>query len=267
MCRVLQVSKSGFYAWKKRAPSRRSIHHQELTKHIKTAFENSHETYGAIRITYDLRDSGIKTGKNTVALLMRREGLKPQATRRFKATTESKNTTAAPNLLEQDFTAPGPNLIWVSDITAIATREGWLYLCVVLDLYSRAVAGWSMSERIKGDLVVDALQMATARRQPDGPVIVHSDRGSQYGSDVYQEELAENGMICSMSRTGCCYDNAVAESFFHSLKTERVYHENYLNRAQARLSVFHYIEVFYNRCRRHSTLDYVAPLVYEMNKN
>lgn len=263
MCSALKVSSSGYYAWQKRPESDRSQRHRYLTEKIKESFEASHETYGAIRVRHDLLEEGERVGKNTVALLMRRSGLIPRPVRRFRLTTDSRHTQAAPNLLNRNFCVSEANRRWVTDITAVPTREGWLYLCAVVDLYSRAVVGWSMSARMKSELVSGALKMAVAGRQPPAGLLVHSDRGSQYGADEYQRMLKKHKMICSMSRTGNCWDNAVAESFFHSLKTERTHHENYTSRAQARLRIFEYIELFYNRRRRHSHLNYKAPLVYE----
>ena len=263
LCSALKVSRSGYYAWKRRPESARAIRHRELTVKIRGYFAASDETYGAKRIRFDLRDEGEHVGKNTVALLMRKAGLVPRTIRRFRATTWSRKTIASPNVLEQNFAADGPDEKWVSDITAIPTREGWLYLCMFLDLYSRAVVGWSMSSRSKGTLVTDALNMAILRRQPRSQVLVHSDQGSQYTSDEYQRILKNHGIISSMSRKGCCWDNAVAERFFQSLKTERTHHNNYRTRTQAKASVFEYIETFYNTRRRHSGLEYQAPLVYE----
>ena len=266
LCSVLQVSASGYYAWRTRPESPRAVRHRELTERIHSCFEASHETYGAIRLRHDLLDEGVRAGKNTVAMLMRKAGLVPKMIRKFRVTTDSRKTVAAPNLLEQRFDVKEANTSWSSDITAIPTREGWLYLCAIIDLFSRAVVGWSMSERMKGDLVSDALEMALLRRVPEEGVLLHSDQGSQYTSEAYQQTLKKHGMVCSMSRKGCCWDNAVSESFFHSLKTERTHHENYRTRTQAQLRVFDYIEVFYNRKRRHSKLGYQAPLTYEMNE-
>ena len=264
MCKVLQVSTSGYYASRKRPTSKRALRHQKLTVLIKASFTESRETYGARRVAQDLRDEGEHVSTNTVALLMRRLGLIPKAIKRFRVTTQSRKTTAVPNLLKQNFSPSKINESWVSDITAIPSREGWLYLCVVIELFSRAVIGWSMSSRIKGELVTKALKMALEKRRLKGPLIMHSDQGAQYASDEYHRILKAHGIQASMSRKGNCWDNAVAESFFHSLKTERTSHENYLTRTQARLSVFDYIEVFYNRRRRHSSLDYQAPMVYEL---
>jgi putative transposase len=267
MCSVLQVSPSGYYDWRNRPESARSIRHRHLTMKIRQSFQESHETYGAIRVCHDLRDEGERVGKNTVAVLMHKAGLVPRPIRRFRVTTDSRNTVASPNLLNRDFSVSKANRSWVSDITAIPTREGWLYLCVFIDLYSRAVIGWSMSGRMKAELVSKALKMAVERRHPEHSVLVHSDQGSQYTSDDYQRMLKKHGMVSRMSRRGNCWDNAVAESFFHSLKTERTHHEKYRNRTHARLRVFEYIEVFYNRTRKHSSLNYMAPLVYEERVN
>lgn len=265
LCRVLAVSRSGFYDWACRPESDRAKRHRCLTQQIKSFFEESHQTYGAVRICRDLREAGQRVGKNTVALLMRRASLLPKTLRRFRITTDSRQTKSMPNLLAQQFSIDKPNHRWVSDMTFIPTRQGWLYLAVVLDLFSRACIGWSMSERMRSSLALDALNMAVLRRAPKQPVLVHSDRGSQYGADDYQQRLKANGMICSISRKGHCWDNAVAESFFHTLKTELTHHQLYSSRIQAKESVFKYIEVFYNRKRRHSFLNYQAPMVYELN--
>ncbi|MEM7391762.1 MAG: IS3 family transposase, partial [Verrucomicrobiota bacterium] len=240
LCAVLNVSKSGYYAWRNRSESPWTFRHRELIGRLRDLFIESQETYGALRLHRDRCDEGERVDKNIVALLMRRAGLMPKTVKRFRVTTDSRNTVAAPNLLKQQFDVEEPNRKWVSDITAIPTREGWLYLCIMLDLYSRAVVGWSMSERIKADLVTEALNMAITRRTLDGPLLVHSDRGSQYTSESYQEMLKNHDMTCSMSRKGCCWDNAVAESFFHSLKTERTHHEKFQTRAHAKMSVFDY---------------------------
>ena len=263
MCSVLRVSPSGYYAWCKRPESARTHRHRRLTELITESFEASRQTYGAIRVWHDLREEGERVGKNTVALLMRKAGLIPRPIRRFRVTTDSRHTNASANVLARNFSVSEPNRSWVTDITFIPTREGWLYLCAVVDLYSRAVVGWSMSARMKSELVSGAMQMAIRSRKPQAGLLVHSDQGSQYGSDEYQRMLKKHQMICSMSRRGNCWDNAVAESFFHSLKTECTHHEKYTHRSQARMQIFEYIELFYNRSRRHSTLNYKAPLVYE----
>lgn len=263
MCSALKASPSGYYSWRTRPESARSIRHRHLSDQIRESFEASRQTYGAVRVWHDLREEGERVGKNTVALLMRRAGLMPRPVRKFRVTTDSRHTTAASNALDRNFSVSEPNRSWVTDITFIPTREGWLYLCAVVDLYSRAVIGWSMSSRMKSELVSGAMQMAIEMRRPSAGLLVHSDQGSQYGSDEYQRLLKSHEMVCSMSRRGNCWDNAVAESFFHSLKTECTHHENYASRAMARQGIFEYIELFYNRRRRHSTLNYKAPLVYE----
>jgi putative transposase len=267
MCKVFRVSASGYYAWHRRTPSQRTRRHHQLVVAIRASFIASHETYGAIRIAYDLRAQGDVIGKNTVAALMRKDGLMPKTKRRFKRAYNAKNRLGVKNVLDRSFSVQQPNTCWVSDITFIPTRVGYLHLCVILDLYSRAIVGWSMSSRQKSDLVVDALQMAIRHRAPREPVLVHSDQGVQYGSEAYRNLLKKHGMVQSMSRKGNCWDNAVAESFFHTLKTERTAAERYLNHTQARVSIFDYIEVFYNRKRRHSSLNYQAPFTYELTQH
>jgi putative transposase len=263
MCGALNVSRSGYYDWRDRPESARARRHRELTEKIRSFHQASRETYGSPRIHEDLVVSGEQVGKNTVALLMQHGGIVPKTVRKFRVTTDSRKTVPAPNLLEQQFTTTRPNERWVSDITFIPTREGWLYLAVIIDLYSRAVIGWAMDKRMKTDLVIDAVKMALMRRKVRSPLLLHSDQGSQYAAADYRAILAENGIECSMSRKGCCWDNAVAESFFHTLKTELVYHEDYCSRAEAKASIFEYIEVFYNRQRRHSHIGQVAPLAFE----
>jgi transposase InsO family protein len=263
MCRALNVSRSGYYDWRRRPESARAQRHRKLTEKIRYFHQASRETYGSPRICEDLLDSGEQVGENTVALLMQRGGIVPKTVRKFRVTTDSRKTVPAPNLLEQQFTTTRPNECWVSDITFIPTREGWLYLAVIIDLYSRAVVGWAMHRRMKTDLVLDALAMALMSRNICSPLLSHSDQGSQYAAADYRAMLAAHGIECSMSRKGCCWDNAVAESFFHTLKTELVHHEDYRSRGEAKASIFEYIEVFYNRQRRHSHIGQVAPLVFE----
>ena len=263
MCRALCVSRSGYYDWRDRPESPRAQRHQSLTEKIRYFHQVSRETYGSPRIRKDLLESGEQVGKNTVALLMQRAGIVPKTIRKFRVTTDSRKTVPAPNRLEQQFTAAQPNQCWVSDITFIPTREGWLYLAVIIDLYSRAVIGWAMHKRMKTELVTDALKMALMRRKIRSLLLLHSDQGSQYAAADYRAMLAANGIECSMSRKGNCWDNAVAESFFHTLKTELVHHEDYRSRTQAKASIFEYIEVFYNRQRRHSHIGQVAPLAFE----
>lgn len=265
LCRLLGVLRSGYYGWRRRSESARAKRHRRLTSQIQKYFLDSDQTYGARRLRGDLQDAGEVVGRHTVALLMRRAGLTPKTVRRFRVTTDSRKTKPVPNLLAQTFRVSRPNERWVSDVTFIPTRQGWLYLAVMIDLFSRAVVGWSMSNRLTRALVVDALKMAIARRRPTPSVIVHSDQGSQYASGEYQRFLAAHGMVCSMSRKGHCWDNAPAESFFHTLKTERIHHEDYRTRADAQRSIFQYIETFYNRRRRHSYLHNQAPLRFELN--
>jgi transposase InsO family protein len=263
MCRAMGVSRSGYYDWIGRPESPRARRHQVLTEKIRYFHQASRETYGSPRIRKDLLESGEAVGKNTVARLMQRACIVPKTVRKFRVTTDSRKTVPAPNRLEQQFTVPQPNERWVSDITFIPTREGWLYLAVIIDLYSRAVIGWAMHPRMKTELVTDALRMALMRRKVRSSLLLHSDQGSQYAAADYQALLAINGIACSMSRKGNCWDNAVAESFFHTLKTELVHHEDYRSRTEATASIFEYIEVFYNRQRRHSHIGQVAPLVFE----
>jgi len=263
MCRAMAVSRSGYYDWVNRPVSTRAQHHRALTEKIRYFHQASRETYGSPRIREDLMEAGEQVGENTVALLMQRAGIVPKTVRKFRVTTDSRKTVPAPNLLNRQFTTKQPNARWVSDITFIPTREGWLYLAVIIDLYSRAVIGWAMQKRMKTELVTDALKMALMCRKVRSPLLLHSDQGSQYAAADYRTMLAENGIDCSMSRKGNCWDNAVAESFFHTLKTELVHHEDYRSRSQAKASIFEYIEVFYNRQRRHSHIGQMAPLAFE----
>ncbi len=266
MSRVLGVSRSGYYRWRKRAgkPTARQQRQLTLDARVKAAFEAGKGRNGAPRIAQDLAEAGHPYDRKTVANSMRRQGLRAKAARKFKATTNSShNLPVAPNLLKQDFTATAPNQKYVSDITYLWTEEGWLYLAVVIDLYSRMVVGWSMSERMRAELVCDALQMALWRRHRPTGVIVHSDRGSQYCSRVYRAMLKAHGLLCSMSAKGNCYDNACAESFFHSLKVEAIHGERFATREAAKQAVFEYIEVDYNRTRRHSANGYISPVAFE----
>jgi len=263
MCRALGVSRSGYYDWAGRPESARTQRHRALTEKIRYFHQASRDTYGAPRIRQDLLESGEQVGENTVALLMQRAGIVPKTVRKFRVTTDSRKTVPAPNRLAQQFTVAQPNERWVSDITFVPTREGWLYLAVIIDLYSRAVIGWAMQARMRTELVTDALRMALMRRKVRSPLLLHSDQGSQYAAADYRALLALHGIECSMSRKGNCWDNAAAESFFHTLKTELVHHEDYCSRSEAKASIFEYIEVFYNRQRRHSHLGQMAPLAFE----
>jgi len=264
MCRVLTVSRSGYYGWRGRPPSERAQANARLAVDVRRVYTEHKGRTGAPRITQHLREEGQAVGKNRVASVMQAERLRAKAARKYKATTNSNhNLPVAPNLLEQDFTAARPNCKWVSDITYVATDEGWLYVAVVLDLYSRLVVGWAMSERMTAKLVCDALRMALWRRKMPTGVIVHSDRGSQYCSADHQRLLRDNHLLCSMSKKGDCYDNAAMESWNHSLKVEAIHGERFVTRAMAKAQVFEYIEVYYNRRRLHSRLGYLSPETYE----
>lgn len=264
MSRLLSVSASGYYDWRERPPSLRAQENVKLTEKIKTIFDEEHSRAGAKRIAKRLNEEGSACGRHRAARIMRAQGWRAKATRKYKATTNSNHSLpVAPNLLQQNFTANRPNEKYVSDITYVWTEEGWLYLAVVMDLYSRMVVGWAMSERMTSKLVIDALQMALWRRTMPRGVIVHSDRGSQYCSGDYQALLANHGLICSMSKRGDCYDNAAMESWNHSFKVEAIHGEKFSTRADAKNHVFDYIDVYYNRKRLHSTLGYLSPACFE----
>ena len=264
LCQVLEVSSSGYYAWCDRPESPRAQQNRRLTTKIAVFHRASRGIYGSPRIHRDLVDSGEQVSVKRVARLMRMQGIQSKMARRFVITTDSKNTlTAAPDRLQRHFAVEEKNRAWVSDTTFIPTRQGWLYLAVILDLYSRQVVGWAMSDRNNARLVQDALTMAIWRRGDIKGVVVHSDQGSTYASSEYQRRLQEHELLCSMSRKGECLDNAVAESFFGTLKTELVNDEDYRTKDEARRSLFEYIEMFYNRRRRHSYLGYLSPAEYE----
>jgi putative transposase len=262
LCAALDVSRSGYYAARRRSPSLRSVRRTELTSQIEAIHDASRHTYGSPRVHAELFSQGVSCCRNTVAKLMRRANIVPKAIRRFRVTTDSRNTTASPNLLRRAFQVDRPNHSWVSDITYIPTREGWLYLAAILDLHSRAIVGWAMSRTLNSQLATDALTMALAKRRA-APTILHSDQGSTYATAAYRELLNRRTIRQSMSRKGNCWDNAPMESFFHTLKTELVMHCDYQTRTEARSSLFDYIEVFYNRQRRHSSIHYAAPLAFE----
>ena len=265
MCRVIGASRSGYYRWKIQPQSKRQQENEKILIEIKESHKNSRRAYGSPRITVELQAKGMKCGENRVAMLMKIHGIVGKATKKFKATTNSKHALpVAENLLKQNFAAEKPNTAWVSDITYVWTSEGWLYLAVILDLFSRQVVGWAMSDRLTSGVVVKALYQAIGRRPPSSGCILHSDRGIQYASTDFRDVLSAYGFIQSMSRKGNCYDNAVAESFFHTLKTEHVYDYRYETRAEARQSIFDYIEMFYNRQRRHSALGYQSPVSFEL---
>jgi transposase InsO family protein len=265
MCRALKVMRSGFYAWVKRKPSARQIRQQKLLVKIQQIDREHDGRYGSPRVCRALQIDGEHVSRNTVARLMRSAKIRAKTRRRFfPRTTDSRHAQpVADNLLDRDFTASAPNQKWLADITYVDTDEGWLFCAAVLDCYSRRIVGWAMSEAMPTDLVSDALKMALLQRQPGGDLLHHSDRGSQYASDEYQSLLARHGISVSMSHTGNCYDNAMMESFWATLKTELVHQQEYRTREQARQSIFEYIEVYYNRKRLHSSLGYVSPEQFE----
>jgi putative transposase len=264
LCRVLGVSRSGFYAARVRPVAARVTEDARLALQIAAIHRASRRRYGSPRVHAELRAHGHCTSRKRVARLMRHAGLAARRRRAFRITTQSRHTRAtAPNRLARHFTAPAPNRVWVTDITYLATVEGWLYLAVVLDLFSRRVVGWATSDRLGEGVALEALGMGVARRRPRPGLLHHSDRGSQYASGEYRAVLAAHGMECSMSRLASCWDNAVAESFFATLKIELDHEGAWRTRAEAHHAVFHYIELFYNGVRRHSTLGYLSPLVFE----
>ena len=269
MCGLLEVGKSGFYASQSRPLSARRMRQDKLLVEIEAVHARSRRIYGSPRVYQELLAQGEHISENTVARLMHRAAIRSKIVQRFvpKTTDSRHNHPVAENVLDRAFEAKKPNRKWVTDITYIETEEGFLYLAGVLDLHSRKVVGWSMADHMRTELVEDALKMAVARRSPEAGVLHHSDRGSQYACGDYQELLAQSGFIGSMSRTGNCYDNAVMESFWGTLKTELVYHEKYKTREQARRSIFEFIEVFYNRVRRHSSIGYVSPEAFEAALN
>ena len=267
MCRVLEIAPSGYYAWLRRPESRRVREDRRLLVEIKAIHKENRGAYGSPRVHAELKDRQMRHGKKRVARLMRANGIRAKQSKKFKATTNSRHShPVAPNLLQRNFRADMPDQKWLADITFIPTREGWLYLAAILDLHSKLIVGWSMAGRMNKQLVLDALSMAVDRRKPGPGLTHHSDRGSQYACGEYQRALHSHGMICSMSRKGDCWDNAPMESWFHTLKTELVNHRAYQTRMQAKTDIFEYIEVFYNRSRRHSALGYMTPSQYEMIK-
>lgn len=258
------MSRSGYYAWLSRGESERSKENRWLLSEIRMAHERSHKTYGSPRVTAELHAQGVGCGENRVARLMRLNGIQSKRRRKYRVTTNSKhNLPVSPNLLAREFTVDRPNAVWVSDITYIWTSEGWVYLAGVVDLYSRMVVGWSMSNRITGDLTLDALNQAFGRRRPKAGLLHHSDRGSQYASGDYRKLLKVQQVTCSMSRKADPWDNAPMESFFATLKTELIYDERFATREDAKAKIFEYIEVFYNRERRHSSLGFKSPVDFE----
>ena len=257
---MLRVSRSGYYVWLRRPPSARALSNQRLLSEIRIIHAEAKQAYGSLKTWKTLRDRGILCGKHRVARLRRMDGIEARRKRRFRITTNSRNTkNVAPNVLNRCFEVEKPNKVWVGDVTFIATRMGWIYLAVLLDLYSRKVIGWSMSERIDKRLVLDALEMALIRRRPQDEVLHHTDQGSIYASEEYREKMQKHRLKASMSRKGDCYDNAVAESFFSTLKNEILPGSVFESRNRARSEIFQYIEGFYNRRRIHQALDYQTP--------
>lgn len=264
MCKVLSISRSGYYDWKTRHLSKRKLFDNYLTVEIKKVHIESRQNYGAIKTWKALKFKGIHCGRHRVVRLRRTNGIESKRRRRFKVTTASRNTKwISENKLNCCFRVAKPNKVWVGDVTFIATRNGWLYLAILLDLYSRKVIGWSMSDKNNRQLVINALDMALKRRRPQSKVLHHTDRGNIYGSDDYRNKLITSGLIPSMSRTGNCYDNAVAESFFSTLKSELIYGQRFMTKDHARSEIFKFIEIFYNKKRLHQTLNYITPEMME----
>lgn len=272
MCRQLEVSRSGYYAWRDRPLSDRAVRKQTLIEQIRNEHALSERTSGAPKVCQALVQQGIEVCLNTVAKYMRQSALRSVRVSRFRPqTTDSRHDHAiAPNTLNQEFVADGPNQKWLCDITYIPTDEGFVYLASVLDVFSRRIVGWQMADHLRAELCLDALAAAVQRRRPDAGLLHHSDRGVQYACDAYQQTLRDHGIAASMSRTGNCYDNAMMESFHASLKLEAVYPQpgkQFKTKQQARACVFEYIEVFYNRRRRHSAIGYLSPVQYEASRN
>jgi putative transposase len=264
MCQLLEVSRSGYYEWLSRPPRAQVEAEQHVEAKIQYYFAQGRGTYGTRRIKYLLAQEGIQVSRRRIGRVLAQAGLRCKTRRRFKAPMAAGQAqTVAPNQLNREFTVPVPDKVYVGDITYLPTGEGWLYLAVVLDLCSRAVVGWAMADHMRAELVNQALAMAICQRRPAAGLIMHTDRGSQYGADSYRQLLTQHSIAPSMSRKGNCWDNAVAESFFHTLKTELIYTEDFDTHEQTQMAVFEYIEVFYNRQRCHSANGYLAPLAYE----
>lgn len=264
LCRTMAVCRGGFYAWRTRDKSTRQLENESLTEQIKAAHEESKETYGSPRIFAELKEAGVACGEKRIARLMRLHKIRAVLPKRFVVTTQcDPRLPVAENLLDRMFGAEKPDSRWTADITYVWTSQGWLYLAVILDLFSRRIVGWAMDQTIDRGLVLCALEMAISGRKPSLDLLCHSDRGSQYASGDYQKRLQEAGIVCSMSRRGNCWDNAPTESFFASLKKEMVYRTRFETTQQARSAIFEWIEVWYNRKRRHSTLGYLSPDAFE----
>jgi putative transposase len=264
MCKVLGVSKSGYYNWLNRRKSKQKIRKEKLTVQVKRAHLESRNNYGSPKITKKLNREGIHVSQRTVTRIMKENGIRSKTVKKYKATTNSKhNLPVYPNLLNQNFTVSRPGEVWVGDITYVWTKEGWLYLASIMDLYSRRILGWEMRGRMTKELVITALKRAIVAQKPSPCLIHHSDQGSQYASHDYQGILRQNGMFTSMSRKGNCYDNACIESFHVIIKRELIFHESYQTREEAKNSIFEYIVSFYNSKRIHSTNNYMSPIAYE----
>jgi transposase InsO family protein len=264
LCTVVGVSRAGFYAAQRRPTPGRQHEDQQLAVHVAATHAASRRRYGSPRVYRELQAQGHRVGRHRVARLMREQGLRARKKRRFQCTTDSQHAfPVAPNVLDRQFTVAQPNTVWVSDITYLWTREGWLYLVVILDLFSRRIVGWAVHDRITRQLALDALTMALKLRRPGPGLVHHSDRGSQYASGDYRGLLAAHGIMCSMSRRGNCWDNAVAESFFSTLKIELAHEADWMTHTDARAAVAEYLEIFYNRQRRHSVLGYLSPVAFE----
>jgi transposase InsO family protein len=264
LCTALGVSRSGYYAWTGRPPSSRAVGDAKLVPVIRACYAKSRATYGSPRILRDLRALDYRVARKRVARLMRQEGLSARPPRRYRATTDSKHMLpVAPNVVARRFHADGPDRVWVTDMTYVWTWEGWLFLAAIVDVFSRRIVGWAVADHLRTELPLEALGMALGIRQPQEGLVHHSDRGCQYASDLYRSELSARGIVCSMSRVGDCWDNAVAESFFATLKTELIYRRPWPTKHEARSAIHDYIGAFYNPHRRHSSLGYVSPMDYE----
>jgi len=267
LCDVLEVSPAGYYAWRSRPESRRSTANRQLVNDIKRVYRDAYGRYGSPRIHIELKAQGRGVSRGRIERLMRHHGIRAIMARpRWVRTTDSRHDLPiAPNLLDRNFVAPAPNCVWLADITYVETDQGWLYLATVMDLYSRRVVGWAMADHLRTELPLAALRMAISVQRPGPGLIHHSDRGVQYASAEYRQAMQSAGLRQSMSRKGNCYDNAPMESFFHTLKTELVYHRRYATRGEATRDIFAYIEGFYNRTRRHSAIGHISPIEMEVN--
>ena len=264
MCKFFKVSESGYYAWRKRDKGEKEIQELSLVRKIEQIHQGSRGTYGSPRILRVLKGLGESCNKGKVEKLMKKNGIRAKTKKKFRTTTDSKHKLpVAPNLLERNFSPEKPNQIWASDLTYVWTKEGWLFLAVIVDLFSRQIVGWSIDKTMTRELVLSALRQAYFKRKPGTGLIFHSDRGSQYCSKEFRQVLKQHQMLQSQSRKGDCWDNAVVESFFHTLKTEAIFHEVFETRAQAQAFIFEWIEAFYNRERLHSTIGYMSPVAFE----